>query len=207
MLHREYMVFGIVRLLQALGAYGFRGLYERKPNFAESIPPAVRQLSGIFKTGIIARLFPELERITAALFQKYASSETISGRKTTLIIESFSFGKGIPETFIAEGGYMFDCRFLTDPFEVEELRNLTGKDRKVSDFFENKRDIQVMIENAFRILQGSLESSGIGRFDTLRVCFGCQSGRHRSVYCAEKLAEMLKGNRAAEVMIFHNEIR
>jgi aminoglycoside/choline kinase family phosphotransferase len=203
----EYWIFGIVRLLQALGAYGFRGLYERKPNFTESIPPAVRQLNRIFGIEEIKDDLSELSRIVNSLYCKYAHSDTDSRKKTTIIIESFSFRKGIPETFIAEGGFMFDCRHLSDPYNVEELRLLTGKDKKVTEFFDGQKDIQEMVENAYHLINGSLESSGIGNVNTIRVCFGCVSGKHRSVYCAEKISTMLKKNKAAEVLLFHNEIR
>jgi aminoglycoside/choline kinase family phosphotransferase len=203
----EYRIFGVVRLLQALGAYGFRGLYERKPGFTDSIPPAVRQLSRIFELKEIGDELPELSQIVNSLYNKWGHSDTNLVKKTTVIIESFSFHKGIPETFIAEGGFMFDCRHLTDPYESEELRPLNGKDKMVVDFFESKKDIQGMVENAYHLIIGSLESSGIGKISTLRVCFGCYSGRHRSVYCAETVASMLKGRKQAEVLVFHNEIR
>jgi len=204
---REYKIFGIVRLLQALGAYGFRGLYERKPNFTESIPAAVRQLARLFGTRETEESFPELARIVKSLHNKWSTAGKSSLTRTTVIIESFSFRKGIPETFISEGGYLFDCRLLTDPSETGNLGLLSGKDREVSDFLENKHDIQAMIENAYRIINGSLQSPGIAGVSALRVSFGGVSGRHRSVYCAEKLAEMLRGHAAAEVVIFHNEIR
>jgi aminoglycoside/choline kinase family phosphotransferase len=203
----EYRIFGVVRLLQALGAYGFRGLYERKPGFTDSIPPAVRQLNRIFELKEIRDMLPELSQIVNSLYNKWGRSETDGRKKTTVIIESFSFRKGIPETFIAEGGFMFDCRHLTDPYEYEELRLLNGKDKKVIDFFDGKKDIQGMVGNAYHLIIGSLESSGIEKFSTLRVCFGCYSGRHRSVYCAETVASMLKGKKYAEVLVYHNEIR
>jgi aminoglycoside/choline kinase family phosphotransferase len=205
--YREYLVFGTVRLLQALGAYGFRGLYERKPNFTESIPPAVRQLNRIFENEAITGLFPELTRIVSLLYNKYEQSEADTGKKTSVIIESFSFNKGIPETFITEGGFMFDCRHLSDPYYTEELKSLTGRDKKVIDFFDNKKDIQDMVDNALRLINGSLESSVGGKMETLRVCFGCYSGHHRSVYCAEKMASALKRNKLLEVLVFHHEIR
>ena len=100
---------------------------------------------------------------------------------------------------------MFDCRHLTDPYYTEELKLLTGKDKKVMDFFDDKKDIQDMIENALRMINVSLESSGQGK--TLRVCFGCYSGHHRSVYCAERIASLLKRSKAAEILVFHHEIR
>jgi hypothetical protein len=205
--YRDYNVFGTVRLLQALGAYGFRGLYERKPNFTESIPPAVRQLNRIFESDEIKQLFPEIAQIVESLFRKYEQSGADPLKKTTVIIESFSFNKGIPETFVTGGGFMFDCRHLSDPFYTEELKSLTGRDKKVMDFFDDKKDIQDMVDNAFRLIIGSLESSAGGKMETLRVSFGCYSGHHRSVYCAEKIASMLKRNKSAEVLVFHHEIR
>jgi aminoglycoside/choline kinase family phosphotransferase len=203
----EYQIFGIVRLLQALGAYGFRGLYERKPNFTESIPPAVRQLGRIFESSVISSSLPELARIVTALNSKWALSDSGTGQKATVIIESFSFKKGIPDTFISEGGFMFDCRYLSDPFYTDELKSLTGRDKKVIDFFDDKKDMQEMVENAWRMINGSLEPTDPGKIKTIRVGFGCHSGTHRSVYCAEKIAAMLKRNRSAEVLIYHHEIR
>jgi aminoglycoside/choline kinase family phosphotransferase len=203
----EYRIFGIVRLLQALGAYGFRGLYERKPNFTDSIPSAVRQLSRIFETEEIRTELPELSRIVSSLYIKWGHSDTDIRKKTTIIIESFSFTKGIPETFTVEGGFMFDCRYLSDPYDVDELKSLNGKHKKVIDFFDGKKDIQGMIENAYHLIVGSLESSGVNKISSLRVCFGCVSGHHRSVFCAETVATMLKGKKSAEVLLFHNEIR
>jgi aminoglycoside/choline kinase family phosphotransferase len=202
---RQYRIFGIVRLLQALGAYGFRGLYERKPNFTESIPPAVRQLKRIFENSELAADFPELDRIINSLFTRWSGTVSDERQKKTIIIESFSFNKGIPETFISEGGFMFDCRHLSDPYYSDELKLLTGKDKKVIDFFDDKKDIQDMIENALRMINVSVESSAPGK--ALRVCFGCYSGHHRSVYCAERIASVLKRNKSADVLVFHHEIR
>jgi aminoglycoside/choline kinase family phosphotransferase len=204
---QEYRIFGIVRLLQALGAYGFRGLYERKPNFTDSIPAAVRQLSRIFESEEIRNELPELSRIVSSLYIKWGHWDLEVRKKTNIIIESFSFKKGIPETFTSEGGFMFDCRYLSDPYENEDLRDLSGKHKKVIEYFEGRKDIQGMIENAYHLISGSLESSGIGKTSSIRVCFGCVSGRHRSVYCAEMIAAMLKGMKNADVLLFHHEIR
>ena len=203
----DYPVFGIVRLLQALGAYGFRGLYERKPNFTESIPPAVRQLRKLFDEGSLRKYLPEMGRIIDNLATKWIIAGESLRKKTTIIIESFGFRKGIPETLISEGGFMFDCRHLTDPYEIENLRSLTGRDKPVIDFLDDQKDIQDMIENSYRMITGSLDSSGIDNIKTLRVCFGCVSGSHRSVYCAEKIASLLKANKTADVFLLHHEIR
>jgi RNase adaptor protein for sRNA GlmZ degradation len=196
-----------VRLFQALGAYGFRGLYERKPNFTDSIPPAVRQLGRIFGDDEIASQLPEIHKIITSLNSKWAYADSAGKPRTTVIIESFSFNKGIPETFISEGGFMFDCRYLSDPYYTEELKSLTGRDKKVIDFLDDKKDIRDMVENAWRMVSWSLESSDPVKTKTIRVCFGCHSGKHRSVYCAEKTASLLKSNKSAEVLVYHHEIR
>ena len=203
----HYRIFGIVRLLQALGAYGFRGLYERKPNFTDSIPPAVRQLKRIFDVEEIRDDLPELSGIVKSLYDKWAHSDLDHRKKTTIIIESFSFRKGIPETFITEGGFMFDCRHLSDPYDIEELRPLNGKDLNVIEFFEGKKDVQDMIENAYHLISVYVESPGIGDINILRVCFGCFTGNHRSVYCAERISAMLRSHKTVEVLLYHNEIR
>jgi aminoglycoside/choline kinase family phosphotransferase len=203
----EYRIFGVVRLLQALGTYGLRGLYERKPGFTESISPAVRQLNRTYGIKEIRDSFPELSQIVKSLHDNWAGSDARGKKTTTVIIESFSFRKGIPETFIAGGGFLFDCRYLADPCEDEGLRPLNGKDKKVIEFFERKKETQVMAGNAFHLIVGSLESSEIEKKGALRVCFGSNSGIHRSVYCAEAVASMLKGRKNAEVLVYHNEIR
>lgn len=203
---REYNLFGIVRLLQALGAYGFRGLYERKPNFTSSIPPAVRQLEKLFRNKLVRKEFPELFRITENLSQRWGSTGSVSRHGISVILESFSFVSGIPETFVADGGFMFDCRHIID-YTGEELKNLTGKDRKVSDLLDDRKDVQDMVENAFRMTANALTSGKAGKNKTLRVCFGCMSGKQVSVYCAEKTAFMINQEKLAEVIVFHHEIR
>jgi aminoglycoside/choline kinase family phosphotransferase len=203
----RYRIFGIVRLLQALGAYGFRGLYERKPNFTDSIPPAIRQLSRIFEEEELRKELPELSQIVNSLQNKWARSGMDQRLKTSIIIESFSFRKGIPDTFIAEGGFVFDCRHLSEPHDDEELRTLNGKNKKLIEYFDGKKDIQDMVENAYHLIAGYLESPGTGNLNILRVCFGGSSGYQRSVYCAEKISALLRNHKAAEVLLFHNEIR
>jgi RNase adaptor protein for sRNA GlmZ degradation len=167
----------------------------------------VRQLNRLFGLDELRKELPELARITDSIYRKWADSDKERRKKTTIIIESFSFLKGIPETFISEGGFMFDCRHLTDPYAVDELKKLNGKDKKVVEFFDGQKDIKEMIENAYHLISGSLESSGIDKAGTIRVCFGCVNGHHRSVYCSEKIYAMLKTNKGAEVVLFHNEIR
>jgi len=203
----EYRLFGIVRLLQALGAYGFRGLYERKPNFTSSIPPAVRQLEKLFTDNAIRNKFPELLRIINNLYEKWGKSDSEFRPKPEVIIESFSFENGLPETFTSDGGFMFDCRHIVTPEDTGKFSNLTGRDKTLADILDDRKDVQDLTENAYRIIAGALAAKGIGKVKTLRVCFGCSTGRFVSVYCAEKVASMIKQDKLAEVIVFHNQIR
>ena len=203
----EYLIFGIVRLLQALGAYGFRGLYERKPNFTESIPPAARQLARIFEDQGLKEMFPELNRIVEALSAKWTEKRLMKGEQQTVIIESFSFSKGIPETIMNEGGFMFDCRYIPDLSYNEEFMTLTGKDKRVIDFFNGNSIAQEMVGNAISMITSSIEHSDFAKANTIRVCFGCHSGHYSSVYCAEKVSSSLIQSKSAEVLVFHHEIR
>jgi len=202
----EYRMFGVVRLLQALGAYGFRGLYERKPNFTSSIPAAVRQLEKLFEGEGVRKKFPELLRIVENLYTRWASTDTDHRPKPEVIIESFSFEKGIPETFTSDGGFMFDCRHIVTT-ENTEVANNTGNNKTLADYLDDRKDVQDLTENAYRIIAGALSTEGIGKVKTLRVCFGCSSGKQISVFCAEKVAEMLRREKLAEVIVFHHQIR
>jgi len=203
----EYRLFGIVRLLQALGAYGFRGLYERKPNFTSSIPPAVRQLERLLRGTDLRDTLPELCTISEKLSERWGKSDLESRPKPEVIIESFSFYKGIPDTFSTDGGFMFDCRHILVPQNTETSESVTGRDIIAVNLLDNSKDAADLTENAFRMITGALTSEGMSEIKTIRVCFGCSTGRITSVYCAERVAEMLRQEKLADVIVFHHEIR
>ncbi len=203
----QYRLFGIVRLLQALGAYGFRGLYERKPNFTSSIPPAVRQLERLLVGSNLRDDLPELAKIFERLSERWSKADLNFHPKPEVIIESFSFNKGIPETFSIDGGFMFDCRHIILPAETEKSETLTGKDILTTNLLDYSKGATELVENAFRMISGALVSEGISGKKTIRVCFGCSTGRISSVYCAERIAAMLRQEKLADVIVFHHEIR
>jgi len=191
--------FVLFRSLQVLGAYGFRGLYEHKPHFIESIPFALRNLNDLF-----ARQ-PELQTDYPTLFALLQSpcrdimhivSQDVSQnilRPLTITIYSFSFKRGIPADPSGNGGgYVFDCRSTHNPGKYEQYKTMTGLDKPVIDFLENDGEILTFLSHVYPIVDHHVERFLSRGFTHLQVSFGCTGGQHRSVYSAESLARHLR---------------
>ncbi len=180
----------LFRILQVLGAYGFRGLVERKSHFIESIPPALDNLNEVLYRGY-ADNYPELCKICKKLIEdnrfKVEDSEGL-----TITVFSFSYKKGYPDDFSGNGGgFMFDCRGMHNPGRYEEYKPLTGMDRPVKEFLEEKGEVQGFVEIVENICSKSIDVYRKRNFTSLQIGFGCTGGRHRSVYCAESLGHRL----------------
>ncbi len=202
-----FYAFALIRLLQAAGAYGFRGLYERKQHFIDSIPYAMRHIEGLMQQFTELHRFPELQRVLALLtkhppFQK----ETNEYEYLTVSVRSFSYRKGIPQDNGGNGGgFVFDCRFIENPGRQEAYKSLTGKDPEVRSFLENLETGQSFFSSVKQILNAAVQEYQARNFRKLSVCFGCTGGRHRSVFFAEKTAAWLKKMPKIKVEITHNE--
>lgn len=192
--HEEFVkrldLFILFRLLQVLGAYGFRGLVENKGNFVTSIPAAISQLKGMVVkfTDRYPYMSQTLERLCALpRFEEPVSDGTLEVR-----VCSFSFKKGIPQDPTGNGGgYVFDCRSIHNPGRYEPYKKLTGRDEPVIRFLEEDGGIMGFLEHVYGVVDphvGTFISRG---FTSLMVSFGCTGGQHRSVYCAEHLARHL----------------
>ena len=197
-IRKQMEVMMIFRALQVLGAYGFRGLIEKKKHFKESIPYGVSNLRYLLEHGRL-KPYPELERICGLLAEKYKmekeEAENHSDIKPglTLTVMSFSYKKGYPEDNSGNGGgFMFDCRALHNPGRYEEYKQLTGKDKEVREFLETKSEAPEFVEKALRMVEPSVEKYIERGFTSLQTGFGCTGGQHRSVYCAEKFAEKMR---------------
>jgi hypothetical protein len=205
---RKYLPgFIIIRIMQALGAYGYRGLYEQKPGFVQSIIPAVRDFNGVIESGSLNIELPELfsiiERIPSInRFEVLKEPEILR-----ISISSFSYMYGIPSDRVHGGGYVFDCRCLSNPGKVEEFRDLTGKDESVAEFMNSSPLTHAFIEDAVRIISRSVDSYKKKNYTSLSVSFGCTGGQHRSVYCAEKVAGELKKLTGIEVLVSHRDLQ
>ena len=182
----------LFRCLQVLGAYGFRGLIQKKSHFLESIPYAINNLNYFAEKGILSE-FPEIEKVALQLKSKYSNHNKIEEKGLTLKVMSFSYKIGYPEDKSGNGGgFIFDCRALHNPGRYEEYKRLTGRDQEVIDFLKKESKATEFINNAINIVSPSIEKYSERGFNSLQVGFGCTGGRHRSVYCAENFARKIK---------------
>ncbi len=182
----------LIRKLQAFAAYALRGLVEHKPHFLTSIPYVIKDLTQLLKSGKIPIQFNELQNAAAQLAEKFPHGK--KKLNVNLRINSFSYHfTGYPKDEAGHGGgFVFDCRSLPNPGRVDELKNLTGLDSEVKKWIEAHHEFEQFLGNAFKLVSMALENYHQRGFTELQVNFGCTGGQHRSVYCAEKLAEMLQ---------------
>ncbi len=203
--------FVLFRTLQVLGAYGYRGYYERKPHFLESIPNALRNLSELFAANASLReAYPYINSLSASLMDTASSSSNTSSSSAasslTVTVYSFSFKKGIPEDASGNGGgYVFDCRSTHNPGKYEEYKQLTGLDQPVIDFLEKDGEILQFLENVDKLVDHHVERFLERGFTHLQVAFGCTGGQHRSVYSAEHVARRLHEKYGVHVHLIHRE--
>lgn len=202
--------FLLIRMLQAMGAYGYRGLFEHKPLFVQSIPGALSNLEWYRHHIELPLHLPELNRCFDQLLnQQYRSALPIlSLGKLQVTVVSFSYKKGIPVDYSGNGGgFVFDCRAVNNPGRFDEFKNLTGKDQPVSDFLDNQSSMQTFIQSCAKLIDQTVSEYTIRGFSHLMVCFGCTGGQHRSVYAAERLAQLLRGKQNVDVVVEHREQR
>lgn len=203
-----FYAFVAIRIMQAMGAYGFRGFYERKPLFLQSIPYAVNNIRWLLdnhklpdELGYIREIF---ERI--AVEKKLVAIKT-ENKRLKVSISSFSYKKGMPDDPGGNGGgYVFDCRALPNPGRYTEYQSLTGNDTEVIQYIEQYDEFDVFIKNAFSLVELSIGNYMERNFQNLMVSFGCTGGQHRSVYCANKLYQLITEKYTnIDVVVSHRE--
>ena len=180
-------LFVLFRLLQVLGAYGFRGWTEHKAAFMTSIPAALDELVRLLEEPFeeYPYLVETLGRMAA--LDRFRRSERAGGLEVK--VYSFSFKKGIPEDPSGNGGgYVFDCRSIHNPGRYEPYKKLTGRDEAVIRFLEDDGEILTFLDHVYGVVDPHVETFAGRGFTDLMVSFGCTGGQHRSVYCAEHLA-------------------
>ncbi len=207
----SYYGYVLIRIMQAMGAYGFRGFYEKKTHFLQSIPYALNDLKWILgnvdfpiKIPTLLQVFENL--LTAPKLKRFKDKE---GRKSTLTvsINSFSYKHGIPEDPSGHGGgYVFDCRALSNPGRIDQYKSLTGKEKPVIDFLSQQHDVDEFFSSATSLIDMSVDKYEERNFSHLMVSFGCTGGQHRSVYCAERLAAHLRESQAVRITLWHREL-
>jgi len=204
----HYYAYVYVRILQALGAYGFRGFYERKVHFLQSVPYALKNLrwlaSHIELPIALQALMEALQGISAS--EKLQGLAT-SGESLTVRIFSFSFHRQAPLDETGNGGgFIFDARNLPNPGREEEFRSLTGKDAAVIDYLNRQESVHQFLAGVQSLVDASVSSYRRRGFKNLMVSFGCTGGQHRSVYLAEQLAQHLRESGGVDVVVRHIEL-
>ncbi len=205
---RYYYAYVYIRIMQALGAYGFRGFYERKAHFLQSVPYALKNLRWLQHNVTLPIALPTL----LDAFHSMLASEKLQGLATeadnlVVLIFSFSFHRGLPIDDSGNGGgFVFDGRSLPNPGREERFKTLTGKDAPVIDYLNQQEGVHQFLASVMSLVDASVNNYVRRGFKHLMVSFGCTGGQHRSVYLAEQLAKHLRGRSGIEVVVQHREL-
>jgi hypothetical protein len=217
---QHYYAFVYVRLMQAFGAYGFRGFYERKPHFLQSVPYALKNLRWLLHNVTLPIELPTLmdsfrgmlgsEKLLNLDFEspRGAPSTIASDAPLSVRIYSFSFHRGgVPKDEIGNGGgFVFDGRAIHNPGREERFKQLTGKDAPVIEFLDQQESAQQFLAHVRALIDASVSEYQRRGFKNLMVSFGCTGGQHRSVYLAEQLAKHLREKNGVDVTVHHREL-
>jgi RNase adaptor protein for sRNA GlmZ degradation len=202
----------LIRLLQVLGAYGFRGLFERKAQFLTSIPLALSNLKWFSENKKMGISLPEYERIINLIVQdeivdRFKPLQANDSTPLIVTVNSFSYLKtGYPkEKSLNGGGFVFDCRGMLNPGRFNEYKMLTGRDKPVIDFLEQQTEMPEFLNGVYNIVDISVEDYIKRNFDSLTISFGCTGGQHRSVYAADSLTRYLRNKFKVKIELNHIE--
>lgn len=205
----QYNGYVLIRLLQVLGAYGFRGLFERKAHFLTSIPLALRNLKWFLTNKAIGIALPEFDRMLRLIVeddivQRFQPVQATAGTPLTVCINSFSYKNTYPADNSGNGGgFVFDCRGIYNPGRLEAFRKLTGRDKTIKEFLEQQTRMPEFLNSVFNLVDISVEEYIRRGFHYLAVNFGCTGGQHRSVYAADEMARHLRNKFGVKTIVQH----
>lgn len=198
------MQYVLLRQLQTLGVYGFRGLVEQKAHFVRSIPASIENLKALLTDSCLFR-YPYLKGLLEKACEKFMPEDD-SFDGLTVRIGSFSYMNGIPADMSGNGGgFVFDCRGLANPGRYEQYKKSTGRDADVIAFLENEPEVARFVNDAVNMVSISVETYLRRGFTSLMINFGCTGGQHRSVYCAEQTARALAAKYDVRIILTHRE--
>jgi len=205
---QHYYAYVYIRIMQALGAYGFRGFYERKVHFLQSVPYALKNLRWLQHNVKLPVALPTL----LEAFHSMLGSEKLQGLATdadnlVVRIVSFSFHRGLPKDDSGNGGgFVFDGRSLPNPGREDRFKPLTGRDAPVVEYLNQQETVHQYLASVMSLVDASVNNYQQRGFKNLMVSFGCTGGQHRSVYLAEQVAKRLRGRSGLEVVVTHREL-
>lgn len=206
----QFNGYVLIRLLQVLGAYGFRGLFERKAQFLTSIPLALLNLREFFSKQSMGIAVPEFRKVldicvADEIIEQFTPTQATADTPLIVKVSSFSYRNGgIPADETENGGgFVFDCRGILNPGRVEQMKTQTGRDKEVKDFLEQQTRMPEFLNSVFDIVDTTVEEYIRRGFGSLMVSFGCTGGQHRSVYAADAMARHLKNKFKVKIELRH----
>ncbi len=203
--YKKLRLFVLFRTMQVLGAYGFRGYFEKKPHFLQSVPFAIDNLRKLIQEEPFYE-YPYIQQLLVELTNMRQFSDLRAERKLEVRIFSFSYKKGIPvDTSGNGGGYVFDCRAINNPGKYDHFKHFTGLDKEVIEFLETDGEVTKFLSHVYDLADAHVTRYMERKFTNLMFSFGCTGGQHRSVYCAQHLAEYLAKKYNITVKIYHRE--
>jgi aminoglycoside/choline kinase family phosphotransferase len=207
----QYNGYVLIRLLQVLGAYGFRGLFERKAHFLTSIPLALENLKWFVHNQSLGIAVPEFKKvlelcISDKVIQEFTPVQATDETPLLVTVNSFSFIKtGYPKDETKNGGgFVFDMRGILNPGRFDDYKHLSGLDKPVKDFLEQQTKMPDFLNGVYSIVDISVEDYIKRGFENLSINFGCTGGQHRSVYAAEAIARHLRNKFKVKIVLNHN---
>jgi UPF0042 nucleotide-binding protein len=207
----QFNGYVLIRLLQVLGAYGFRGLFERKAQFLTSIPMALKNLKWFFENQSLGIVLPEFKRVLTIctdddIIERFSPMQVDENTPLVVKICSFSYRQGIPEDASGNGGgFVFDCRGIENPGRYDDYKEYHGRDKSVIEFLERQTKMQTFLNSVYDLIDISVEEYVKRGFNSLTVNFGCTGGQHRSVYAADALARHLRNKYKVKIELCHRE--
>jgi aminoglycoside/choline kinase family phosphotransferase len=205
----QYNGYVLIRLLQVMGAYGFRGLFERKAHFLASIPLALKNIRFFMENKRIGIAMPEFERmlrlmVSDEIVERFTPIQATDETPLLVTINSFSYKVKLPvDESENGGGFMFDMRGILNPGRFDEYKCLSGQDKSVQDFLEQRTKMNEFLNSAWDMVDISVEEYLKRGFNSLMISFGCTGGQHRSVYAAEQTARHLRNKYKVKVLVSH----
>ncbi len=188
-----FNAFSLIRIMQAMGAYGYRGYFERKTHFLQSVPYAIRNMRYLLQHNALPDGLPELQQVLQTVVDSYVEPVKENPDKLTVMVQSFSYKKGLPEDNSGNGGgFVFDCRALPNPGREKQYASFTGKDDCVIAYLQQYKEVEIFENHVCALVDMSVDNYLERKFTHLTVNFGCTGGQHRSVYFAEQTAAHLR---------------
>ncbi len=121
----------------------------------------------------------------------------------TLLLQSFGFKYSVPN----DSNYVFDVRFLPNPYWEQHLRSLAGYHPEVIDYLQSHEEVKQMISSIGDFIEYWIPHFSRESRNYLSVSIGCTGGQHRSVHIAEFLADRFRKPADRHVLVRHRDLK